>query len=176
MTGPTKKQYGPVVAGSTKKPYGPVVTGPTKKQYGPVVTGPTMLLIKFHPSTLTSCIFLLMLNFSCRPSEEVGVASYFIDNQSDYSLRIAGEFIGSVDVSCDSCEVQPHSTILLGTDAAFGAAPRPEETIKHLRIYKLDTLKLEVHPPYPDSLWMRKKGKNEYDSDFTLSIGNKDVE
>ena len=104
------------------------------------------------------------------------MASYYIDNQSDYSLQIAGEFIGSVDVSCDSCEVQPHSTILLGTDAAFGSAPRPDQTIKHVRIYKNDTLKLDIHSPYPDSVWMRKKGKNEYDSDFTLSIRTKDVE
>lgn len=117
----------------------------------------------------------LLLAFSCKPVEEVGLAQYFIENNSDYTIIIQTHFVKSVVVNCDSCTINQHTSVLLGHDSNFGHAPNPDETIKQIRIYKNDTLKIIFDSPFGDSAWTAIKGINRYDYDFKLKLTDADL-
>ncbi len=116
-----------------------------------------------------SLIYLLLVS-SCSPTEETGLARYFADNRSGYDLKVMITCIQSVSKACDTCLVYPDSKIFLGEDAAFGHAPGPDETVIRIRVYKNDTLKIDLGKPYGDTVWAGQKGNNTYDYDFSFRI------
>ena len=121
-------------------------------------------------------IILSLLIWGCRPKEDVGLAQYFISNQSDYTIAVKCTYIQSVEVTCDSCTIGNHSENKLGQDANFGHAPHPNETIKTIKIYKNDTLKISLNTPYADSVFKNEKGSGEYDWNYKFTIENSDLQ
>lgn len=111
------------------------------------------------------------------PSEETGLAQYFLDNQSDYEITVVSTFsVASVTKNCDSCRITAQTKTLLGHDAAFGYAPKPAETIESIRIYRNDSLKATWVAPFADSVWVKQKGQDTYDWDFLLAVSNQIVQ
>jgi hypothetical protein len=111
----------------------------------------------------------------CIPVEEVGLARYYFINNSSNNLQLAYTHIASVESECDSCIISAGSAFLIGNDAAFGHAPTPAETILLLKIYRNDSLKLTLSPPFPDSLLTKARGDNEYDWDYSFTINNNNI-
>lgn len=115
-------------------------------------------------------LLCILLVSSCRPTEETGLARYFADNRSGYDLKVMVDCIPSVSKACDTCLVHSNANIFLGEDAAFGHAPRPDETVVRIRVYKDDTLKIDLGKPYGDTVWVGQKGNSTYDYDFSFRI------
>lgn len=134
---------------------------------------------KLFRITIQKALLYLLVTFgisSCITKEEVGLAQYFLDNQSVYDIHIRASYISSVMNTCDSCYVGKNTKILLGHDSNFGHAPQPSETIIKISVYRNDTLKKEFTQPIADSIWLKQKGENTYDYNYILEINNKDLE
>ena len=119
---------------------------------------------------------LLLCFISCRPTEDVGLANYFIYNNSDYVLKIDGTFAPGVGKACDSCFAAKHVTMLLGYDSNFGHAPSPDEAVESISIIKNDTLKIMLSAPFGDTVWVSKKGEHPFDVNYIMEVRNEDVQ
>ncbi len=128
----------------------------------------------FSKNIFPYCSLIIFIS-ACTPKEDVGLARYFIKNNSDFDIAVKFEYIKSVSVDCDSCFVGKQSEKKSGNDSNFGHAPNPQETIKSIKVYKNDLLKINISAPYADTLFKNVKGEGVYDWDFFLEIENGDL-
>ena len=129
----------------------------------------------FMKNYLVVMLFLGLATVGCKEEtndylidECVGASFYYLDNQSTASLLVDfGD--PKLNQQIDTAMViNPGQLKLIGQDASFGSIPRPSETFKSFKLYKLaDGKKTLVYQqnPVQNALWVKRK-QNESDPDF----------
>ncbi|EPX64384.1 hypothetical protein D187_005518 [Cystobacter fuscus DSM 2262] len=124
----------------------------------------------------------VVLSLGCGPRqtvyEEVGVATYFLDNQSSHALRVEWKTSPQLDSETGQKSVPSGTVRELFSDSHFGVNPLPTDTFASLAIYRVDTGgRVYLQEPIRVEAWHReRKDSRLYGlTHYTLRIRDEDM-
>ncbi|PTL84870.1 hypothetical protein [Vitiosangium sp. GDMCC 1.1324] len=111
--------------------------------------------------------------------EEVGAATYFLDNQSSHVLRVEWKTTVQLGSETQNVGSVPSGTVKeLLSDSIFGVNPRPTDTFESLALYRVDTGgRVYLQEPIRDEAWVSERKDSRYlgTTHHTLRIRDEDL-